>query len=331
MKSNSFSKVGTMAVVAILIMTAPSFAAEEYPNRTITVINPFPPGGILDVVGRAYAAVASKHLGVPMVVVNKPGAAGMVGGMEGAQADPDGYTLSVGTTGQTCAIEWDNVNNRKPPWTRFDQITIGSFVLSPALVVVPYDSPWKTLADLIRDCQAKPGYYAFSSGGLYGGSHLPAEILMADTGIRCRHVPYKGGGPALTAVVGKHVDFATQFPPTSIPLMRGKKLIILAVLGPQRLKSIPDVPAAPELGLGPYQMLNWIGILVTQKTPMNIVKKLRENATVVAKDKAFIEAIESAGDEVIFMNGEELARYWDTESAKIREILKRLVAAEVRK
>jgi tripartite-type tricarboxylate transporter receptor subunit TctC len=266
-----------------------------------------------------------------MVVVNKPGAAGMVGGLEGVKADPDGYTLSVGTTGQTCSIEWENANNRKPAWTRHDQATIGSFVLSPALVVVPYDSPWKTLADMIKDCKAKPGYYAFSSGGLYGGSHLPAEILMADTGIKCRHVPYKGGGPALAAVVGKHVDFATQFPPTSIPLMRGNKLRILAVLGPKRLKSIPDVPAAPELGLGPFQMLNWIGILITKETPADIVKKLRDNAAVVAKDKTFINAIESAGDEVIFMNGEQLAKYWDEESVKIVEILKRLVAAEVRK
>ena len=304
-----------------------SLAADAYPTRPITVINPFPPGGILDVVGRAYCAVAQKSLGVPLVVVNKAGATGMLGGLEGTQSEPDGYTLAIGTMGYTCSIEWDNVNGRKPPFTRFDYICIGSFVKSPALLVVPYESPWKNLADMVKDCKAKPGHYAFSSGGLYGGSHLPAEIIMAETGIKCRHVPYKGGGPALAAVVGKHVDFATQFPPSSIPLMRGKKLKILAVLGSSRLKAIPDVPSAPEAGLRSEQLYNWIGILAPKQAPPAIVKKLRENAVEIAKDKAFIDLIETAGDEVIFMNGEELAKYWDEESVRTAEFLKRMIAA----
>ena len=327
MKSYKSFKLAAMILIAFLVVVSPSTAAENFPTKSITLINPFPPGGILDVVGRSYATVAQKHLGVPMVVTHKPGAAGMAGGLEGAQAEPDGYTLSVATMGQTCAIEWEIANGRKPSWTRHDQTTIGSFVMSPALLVVPYDSPWKTLADMVKDCKAKPGHYAFSSGGLYGGSHLPAEIFMANAGIKCRHVPYKGGGPALSAVVGKYVDFATQYPPTSIPLMRGNKLRILAVLGNNRLKAIPEVPAAPEAGLPPDQVYGWVGILAPRRTPLPIVKKLRENAVEVSKDKVFIDLIENAGDEVIFKNGEELAKYWDEESGKIAEILKRVIAA----
>ncbi len=331
MKSKNAFRIAIIVSVMTLGMMDMSFGGDEYPARAITIINPFAPGGILDVVGRAYATVAQKSLGVSIVVVNKPGATGMVGGLEGAQAVPDGYTLNVISTTHTVTIEWEVVNGRNPAFTRSDHIPIGSFVKSSSLLVVPYESPWKTLSDMIKDCKAKPRHYAFSSGGFYGGSHLPAEILMSDTGINCRHVPYKGGGPALTAVVGKHVDFATQYPPSSIPLARGKKLRILAVLGPQRLKAIPEVPAAPELGLGPFQYIAWIGIFAPKGTPAQIVEKLRKNAAEVARDNAFIDMIENAGDEVQFMGGEELLKYREMEAGKIREVLKRLLAAEVRK
>ena len=316
-KISFFGLVLTMAMVFSLGVS-PVYPA-EYPTRPVSLISVYPPGGFFEVPGRAFAAAAEKLLGKPVVILNKPGAAGMIGTVAGAQATPDGYTLTMGCTTISCANEWELANGRKPLATRQDFVLIGSYILSPTLISVPTNSPWKTLHDLIKDCKAKPGHYAYSSGGLYGMSHVPAELLMKAGGIQCRHVPHKGGAPALSAVVGGHVDFTTQFCPSSIPLYRGNKLRVLAVQSDRRLKSIPEIPSVKELGIdAEYQA--WIGIMAPKGTPEPIVKKLREVLANAVKDKTFIDTIETAGEVVHYMNHEELAKYWDNESGKIAKI-----------
>jgi len=317
------SKISFLGLVLTLGMVcslgvSPVYPA-EYPTRPVSLISVYPPGGFFEVPGRAFAAAAEKLLGKPVVILNKPGAAGMIGTVAGAQAAPDGYTLTMGCTTISCANEWELANGRKPLATRQDFVLIGSYILSPTLISVPTNSPWKTLHDLIKDCKAKPGHYAYSSGGLYGMSHVPAELLMKAGGIQCRHVPHKGGAPALSAVVGGHVDFTTQFCPSSIPLYRGNKLRVLAVQSDRRLKSIPEIPSVKELGIdAEYQA--WIGIMAPKGTPEPIVKKLREVLANAVKDKTFIDTIETAGEVVHYMNHEELAKYWDNESGKIAKI-----------
>ena len=313
-----------IAGIFVLGMANPFAVAADYPTRSVTIINPFAPGGTLDIQSRAFAAIAEKSMGQPFVVVNRPGATGMVGGLAGAQAAPDGYTLTVGSTAMTCALEWEAASGRKAPFSRRDFITIGSFTMSPTLVVVPYDSPWKTLEDMIRDAKARPGHYAFGSGGLYGMSHIPAEIFARALGLKFRHVPFSGGAPALSAIVGRHVDFGTQFPPTSLPLMQGKKLRVLAVQSDRRLKAIPDVPTVKELGFD-AEYYAWVGILVPVKTPLPVVEKLRETAIKAVKEKTFIDAVEKPGDEIRFMNGDELAKFWEIESEKVGRIWAQLV------
>lgn len=312
-----------MGIIGILFCLVVSGWAAEYPTRSITIINPYAPGGTLDLQSRAYAAVAEKIMGQPMVVVNKPGATGMIGGLAGAQAAPDGYTLTVASTAMTAALEWEAANGRKTPFTRKDFIPIGSFTLSPTIIITYYDSPWKTLADFIKDAKSKPGFYSFSSSGPFGMSHLPAEAFAGPLGLKFRHVPTAGGGPALTAVVGKHVDFATQYPPTTLPLIAGKKLRGLAVQGDRRLKGAPDIPCVKELGVD-AEFYAWVGIAVPKKTPPAIVAKLREVINKVVKEKTFIDAVENPGDEVRFMNGEELEKFWDMESELTLKIQKRL-------
>jgi tripartite-type tricarboxylate transporter receptor subunit TctC len=323
MKKKSILILSVMAVTFMLWTSIPVIAA-EYPTRAITLIDPYPPGGTLDIQARAFAAVAEKILGQPVVVVNKAGAAGMIGSAEGAKAAPDGYTLTVGCTANTCTIEWELANGRKPAVNKDNFILIGSFTLSPTLVVVPYDNPWKTLGDLIKDCKAKPDQYAFSSGGLYGMSHIPAEILMKAAGFKARHVPYKGGAPALRAVVGGHVDFATQFPPTSIPLYRGNKLRVLAVQSDKRLKSIPEVPTVKELGVN-AEFYAWVGIMAPKGTPMEIVEKLRDIAAKAAQDESLTKAIENLGDEVRYKNAQELDKHWDYESKTFSKLYQELI------
>ena len=316
-------KLFSIVIALSLVVVSGSFAA-DYPTKPITLINPMPPGGSLDLQARAFASLADKMLGQPVVVVNKAGATGMVGALAGAQAAPDGYTLTVGSVNLTNAPEWEIANGRKPPFTRHDFACIGSFTMSPPLLIVPADTPYKTLADFIADAKTKPSQMTFCSGGLYGMSHLPVEVFARAAGLKFRHVPYSGGGPCLSAVVGKHVDFGAQYPPTTLPLVRGNKLKVLAVIGAKRLKSIPNIPTLKELGID-AEYYAWVGILAPAKTPKPIVDKLREVTKKVAEDKAFIDMVEQPGDEVVFLNGEELTKYLEIESAIISKLDAELV------
>jgi tripartite-type tricarboxylate transporter receptor subunit TctC len=313
MKDRKVFSFAAWTVVFVLSIANAPVQGAEYPTGPITLINTNAPGGFVDIIGRAYASEAEKHLGKPVVMVHKPGAAGLLGGTLAAKAPPDGYTILLFNNSITCAIEWEIAEGRQPPFTRNDFIPIGSLVMSPTIVVVPEDSPWKTLADLIKEVKAKSGHYAFCSGGLHGNTHVAAELLLKAIGAKARHVPYQGGGPCLAAIVGKHIDFASQFPPTSIPLIRGKKLRALAVQSSRRLKSLPEVPTVKEFGID-AEFYNWVGPLVPQKTPASIVAKLREITEKVIKEKQFVTAIETPGDEVRYMNGDEVAKYWAEES-----------------
>jgi tripartite-type tricarboxylate transporter receptor subunit TctC len=312
-----------MGIIGILFAFVCSGWAAEYPTKAIIIINPYAPGGTLDLQSRAFAAVAEKIIGQPLVVMNKPGATGMLGGLLGAQAAPDGYTLTVASTAMTAALEWEAANGRKTTFTRKDFVTIGSFTMSPPIIATYYDSPWKTLADFIKDARAKPGFYSFSSSGPFGMSHLPAEAFAGPLGLKFRHVPTAGGGPALTATVGKHVDFCTQYPPTTLPLIAGKKLRGLAVQGDRRLKGAPDIPSVKELGID-AEYYAWVGIAAPKNTPPAIVAKLRDVIGKAVQEQRFIDAIEKPGDEVRFMNGEELEKFWDKESEMTLKIQKRL-------
>jgi tripartite-type tricarboxylate transporter receptor subunit TctC len=317
-KKNILNVIGVLIAFTLCITSVPVIAA-EYPTRAITLINPYAPGGDHDIKGRAFAVVAGKLLGI-----NKAGATGLVGSAEGAGAAPNGYTLTLGATGNTSTIEWAIASGQIPPVNKDSFILIGALTLSPTLVTVSYNSPWKTLADMTKDCKAKPDHYAFSSGGLYGSAHMGAEIFMKGAGFQARHVPYKGGGPSLTAVVGGHVEFTNQFPPSVVPLYRGNKVRILAVQSDKRLKSIPEVPTAKELGVD-AEFYSWIGIMAPKGTPMEIVEKLRVVTGKIVQDESFIKIIENSGDEVRYMNAQELDKYWDYESKMFSALYKELL------
>lgn len=314
----------SISAIQILSPNNVSVSAAEYPNKPILVINPFSAGGSRDVLGRMFASVAEKYLGKHLVVFNKPGASGKIGGLAVVRATPDGYTLGLVSTSDINPIEWDIANGQKPAFTRRDFILLGSLTRSPALVVIPYTSPWKSMADLTKDLKAKPNHYIFCSGGLYNVTHVSTEILMRATGTTARLVPYKGGGECLSALAGGHVNFTTQFLSSTVPLARGGRVRILAVMGSERIRSVPNVPTTEELGIDAqtYQM---VGLSAPQGTPAAVVKKLSEVLKKVAEDRSFINMVEGAGDAVRYTSGDELVRYWDRDSERVSKLFKKLV------
>jgi tripartite-type tricarboxylate transporter receptor subunit TctC len=192
MQFKNVKKNLSLAVSSLLFfffLTPPTGETAEFPTRPISAISPSTPGGLFDTVGRPFTVFAEKHLGQPVVMVNKPGATMMLGGLVALEAPADGYTLLFSGSAMHLALIWEGIEGRKPPVALQDFIPLGAFCLTPPVIVVPYESSWKTLEDLIKDCKAKPGSYAFCSGGLYGTTHTPVEILMLATGIaKARHV-----------------------------------------------------------------------------------------------------------------------------------------------
>ncbi len=314
-----------VALVLILALgVAFVVAAAEFPTKPITIVVTVAPGGSNDIQCRAFGSVAEKILKQPIVVVNKAGSSGMLGLIAGAEAAPDGYTLTGGSTSDICVLEWEIANGRKPEVSRNDFVPLGAFTLAPLMIAVPYNSPWKTLDDLIRDAKAKPGQYAFASGGLNRIAHINTELFIKATGLKFRHVPYSGGGPAVTAIVGGHEDFASVTVSSSIPVVKGNKMRILAIQGDTRVKSIPEVPTLKELGID-ASLPMCVGLWAPAKTPMPIVEKLRAVVKQVTEDKAFINVIEGQGDEVNYVDGDSFGKLLESQSQKVAQLFKQLI------
>ena len=317
---------GLIIILFLILASAVSYVgAADYPTKPITFICPMSPGGGRDVQGRAFASFAQKVLGKPIMVSNKPGANGLIGLLSLAQSTPDGHTVGLASPSDIEAVDWEVANGRKPPVTLDDFTYIGTFNWFSHMLAVPYNSPWKTLNDLIRDAKAKPGFYSFSSSGMNAGTHISVEIFMGATGLKFRHVPFQGGGPAVAAIVGNHVDFGIVAPASAMELVRGNKLRILSIQGSKRYKGLPDVPATQELGVAGADAYGFVGLMVPRKTPTSVVEKLREVTRKVTEDKSFIDIMEKLGTEVIFITGDELAKMIKAESENRTKIFQRLI------
>jgi tripartite-type tricarboxylate transporter receptor subunit TctC len=316
-----------LSVIFILGMVQLTLAA-DYPAKPISIVVPMAPGGARDLGCRAFASVAEKLLGKTVVVVNKPGASGMIGMLAAAKAAPDGYTLTGSSSSDVGAVEWEIVNGRKPLYSFKDFIPLGTITMSPTLIAVPYDSPWKTFADLLKDAKTKPGHYKYVSGGMYNATHLSAELVIEATDLKIRHVPYAGSGASVAALVGNHGDLGFVSKSSSLNLVRGNKLRILAVQGDQRLDRIPDVPTLKELGIANADYVTWQGILAPVKTPKSIVVKLREVFKKVVENEDFIKIIKGQGEDIAYISGEELVKFIEDDSIMHAKLLKRLLEEE---
>ncbi len=311
-----------VVMVALLGICPARGAGIDYPVKPVSLICPFPPGGSRDIVGRIFANAAEKHMAKPLLVINKAGASGVIGMQAALQAAPDGYTLALISTSDVNIVQAEIAHGRKPPFTREDFIILGAYTRSPLQVVVPQASPWRTLGDMIKDIKAQPGHYSYCSGGLYNVTHVAAELLLRATGTRAWLVPYKGAGDCIPAVVGGQIHFTTQFLSSTISLIQGNRLRALAVMGAERV--LPDVPTTKELGID-VQVYQMLGLAAPRATPAAIIDKLQDVIKRVAEDPAFIRGVEATGDAVRYTGADDFTRYWDSDSARLAELLKSLV------
>jgi len=240
-----------MSRIAFLVFAwffSPFVAAQEYPARAITMVVPFPPGGVADIVGRPLAAMMEKSLKHPVVIVNRTGAGGALGMREVAKAAPDGYTILMGLSSISIFPVSERVNGKQPSYELKDFAPIALVTADPTVLVVRADSPYKTVKDFVEAAKAKPGKINYSSSGVYGTLHVAMEMFANAAGVQLFHVPYGGGGPAITALLGGQVEASAQGPAAAIGQIRGGKMRALAGWGTERLKLLPDLPTFKELG-----------------------------------------------------------------------------------
>ena len=308
-----------MGTAATALAAKPLFAQEAYPSHAITIINAFPPGGINDIVTRPLASVMEPILKQPIVVETKAGAAGQIGAQVAASAKPDGYTLLSHNTGISGYAEVDKLFGRPAKTTRADFIPLARLIADPVLLLVNDQQPYKTLQEFIDAAKANPGKLVFSSGGLYGASHLPLAYLEKATGpLKLPHLPTSGGGPAITAILGNNAQVTTQSVSATLPHIKAGKLRPLAVFSATRSKLLPDVPTLKELGHDVEYYL-WVGIFAPKGTPPAIVNTLRATIGKAVQTDQFKATLANVGQELDYLDGPDFQKFWDIDGKRSDE------------
>src|SRR5204863_7903835 len=280
------------ALVPCLLLAAAAAAQEPYPTRPIALVVPFPPGGVADLTARPVATALEKVLKAPVGVVNKQGAAGAVGMQSVAVSKPDGYTLLMALSSISIIPEADKLFGRPPAFTVDQFVPVALISADPTVLVVRSESPWKTAKDFIDDAKKRPGQISYSSSGVYGTLHMAMELLSQASGIKLRHVPHAGAGPALTAILGGHVDALASGPAVVLPHIKAGKLRALAGWGDKRVAALPDVPTFKELGYPDAEFYIWAGVFAPKATPEPVQAKLREAMRQVVADPDFKGAMD---------------------------------------
>jgi tripartite-type tricarboxylate transporter receptor subunit TctC len=308
---------GLVLQLLIALAALPASAQEAYPSRPISIVAPFPPGGVADLTARPVAAAMEKALKNPVGVVNKTGAAGAVGMQFVAASRPDGYTLLLALSSISIIPEADKLFDRKPAFTvdQFEPLALIS--ADPTILVVRAESPWKTAKEFIEDARRRPNQITYSSSGIYGTLHMAMELLSHAAGITLRHVPHAGAAPALTAILGGHVDALASGPAVVLPHIKAGKLRALAGWGAERVAALPDVPTFRELGYPDAEFYIWAGLFAPKGTPEPVLGKLRETLKVAVADPDFKAAMDKIETPIAFKQGEEFRRFFDADAQRL--------------
>jgi tripartite-type tricarboxylate transporter receptor subunit TctC len=320
-------------ILPLLVLVACSLAGaaaaqEPYPSRPISLVVPFPPGGVADLTARPVAAAMEKALKQPVGVVNKTGAAGAVGMQFVATSKPDGYTLLLALSSISIIPEADKLFGRPPAFTVDQFAPVALISADPTILVVRTESPWKTAKEFIEDAKKRPNQISYSSSGIYGTLHMAMELLSHAAGIKLRHVPYNGAGPALTALLGGHVDALASGPSVVLPQIKAGKLRALAGWGEKRVAALPDVPTFKELGYPEAEFYIWAGLFAPKGTPEPVLAKLREAARAGVADPDFKAAMDKLETPIAFKQGPEFQKFFEADAQRLADGVRKVGRVE---
>ncbi len=311
--------VCTIAVALCLGAPVQGFA-QAFPAKPITIIVPFPPGGVTDPVARTVGQRMSESIKQPVIVDNKPGASGIIAAEYVKKAPADGYTVLMGFTGSHAVNP--SLYSKLPydPVKDFQPVTL--LISSAHILVVPADSPAKSVADLVAMAKAKPGGLTFASQSIGSGGHLLGEMLKAQTKTNLTHVPYKGSAPALQDMLAGRVDLFFDAVVTSLPYVREGRLRALAIANKTRSPLLPDVPTMAEAGFPGVEMDQWFGMFVPVGTPQPVVRKLNEEFVKAVRSPDIAKSLTDRGLDVVTNTPEEFAALIRTDTATLSKVVK---------
>jgi tripartite-type tricarboxylate transporter receptor subunit TctC len=309
--------------LAALVALVPLTVQAQYPDHPVTMIVPFPPGGVADTVARPVAEAMSAALKQPVVIENKGGAGGAIGMAQVARSKPDGYTILMALSSLVVLPEADKVQGRAPAFQVKDLKPIARFTADPTVLAVRADAPYKSYQELVAYAKANPGKLNFGSSGNYGTMHIPMAMLMLETDAKMTHVPFTGAGPAIVALLGGTVDVIATGPATIVQHVQGGKIRALAHWGEGRLSTLPDVPSLKELGV-PITFAQWAGLFAPADTPDAVVAKLRDAARAAGNDPKVREVLLKAGSPVLYQDTPDFQRYVDADAQKMTDVVKRI-------
>ena len=311
---------GLVAVMLSAQVTSVAQTASSFPNQPIRMVVPYPPGGPTDITARVVAAEMSKTIGQNIVIDNRPGASGMIGSEMVTKSTPDGYTLLANASIHV-------INPSVYPDMRFDAIKdftpITQLAQVPLVLVVPANSPIKSVKDLVEYAKANPGKVNFGSAGSASAQHLAGESFKIAAGIQMQHIPYKGSAPALTDLAGGQLQLMFDSMPSATPMINSGKLRAIAVTTTTRAKARPDLPTIAESGFPGFDISTWYAYWAPKGTPADVVEKLAASAAQALKNPEVIAKYEAMGAEPVGSTPAQFAAYVESEAKKWSEIVKK--------
>ena len=303
----------------------PNAGAQEYPTKPIRLVITYPPGGNTDLVGRALALKLGEFMGQQVVVDNRGGAGGVLGSMITAQSAPDGYTIMLGTS---AGMVINPLLSRKLSYDPVkDFAPVSMVVIVPQLLVINPQLPVKNVRELIAFAKAKPGYLNAGSSGVGTPNHFGTELLKWLAGVDIVHVPYKGGAPALTDLLGGQIQMAFSSVPAVLPHIKAGRLVALGVGSAKRSPALPNIPTIAEAGVPGYEYTTWYGIFAPAKTPRTLIARLNAEIVKAMETPDIKDRFTALGGDPDPGTPEELRAYMANESAKWAKIIK---AANIR-
>ena len=314
---------GAMAA-PLIALGAGAAHSQSWPTRNITMIVAFPPGGQADLAARPVAAALEKILGRSVVVDNRSGAGGMIGNAAAARAEPDGHTLLMALSSMTFLPEAERLYDRKPSYEYDQLVPIARVLADPGVLAVRKDSPYRTLADLVADAKRRPGQISVSSSGNYGAAHVPFEMFQQAAGIKLLHVPYRGGGPALTAFIGAQVDLTAQAPGPIHPHVQSGAARLLANWGGKRTPELADIPTMIELGYRDVEYYIWAGLFVAKGTPAPVITRLRDAMRQVIADPQVTKVFVNANSPPAYMDQPEFSAFVDADAKRLIPVIRKI-------
>jgi len=320
-------------VAALLWATAvaPAIAQEAFPGRAISMIVAFPPGGVADITARPTAAALEKILKQPVTVTNRPGAAGAVGNSVVANAKPDGYTILMALSSISVIPAADELFNRKPAYSLDQFAPIALITADPTILVTHPSLPVKTLKELVALAKSKPGQLTFSSSGIYGALHMPMEMFLHAAKLKMRHVPTPGGGPAITALLGGHVELTAGGPAAISGHVKAGKMRPIVGWGAERHASYPNLPTFKELGYKDVEYYIWAGMFAPRGTPDSVMNALRDAARRAVQEPEFKNAMAKVDSLVQYKDAPEFQKYWEADAKRLAALVKVVGKVEAKK